>query len=108
MIGGLGAKEVTPLEDIVDEHTSAIGQQVGTLQELITTLKTNQADSIRQAVESAVSFAFAKLKAHDRSLSPQPIEAEFDCPEVEAAQLIEEVQLVNKKVAEEMQIRSSS
>ena len=31
MLGGLGAKEVTPLEDTVVGHTSTIGQQVETL-----------------------------------------------------------------------------
>ena len=69
-------------------------------------MKTNQADSIRQMVESAVSFALAKLKAHDRSLSLQPVEADFHCPKVETTQLIEEVQPVGKKVVEEMQIGS--
>ena len=84
VLGGLGAKEVTPLEDIVVAQTSTIRQQVGTLEELITTLKANQADSIREVLKSAVSYALAKLKAHDRNLSLQPIEADFDYPEAEA------------------------
>ena len=53
----LGAKEVTPLEGTVIAHMSAIGEQVGNLQELITTLRTNQADSIREVVKNAVSYA---------------------------------------------------
>lgn len=108
MLSGLGAEKVNPIEDTMVGHTSAIGQQVGKLQELITTPKTNQADSTRQAIESVVRFAFAKLKAHDQSLSLQPIEADFDCPEAEAGRLIEEVQPVGKKVTEEMRIGSSS
>lgn len=108
VLGGLGAEKVTPLEDTVVGNTSAIGQQVWTLQQLITTLKTNQTDSIRQAVEGTLSFTLAKFKAHDRNLSLQPIEADFDYPEAEKAQLVEEVQPVDKKVTEEMQIRSPS
>ena len=41
VLGGLGAKEVTPLEDTMVAHTSAIREQVGTVDELITTLKSN-------------------------------------------------------------------
>lgn len=70
VLGGLGAKDVTPLEDTVVAYTSTIGHQVGTLQEVITTLKTNQADSIRETVESAVSYALTKFKAHDNNLKP--------------------------------------
>ena len=106
VLGELGAKEVTPLEDTIVAQMSAIGQQVRTLEELITTLKTNQADSLREAIESVVSYTLAKLKAYDRNLNLQPIEADFDCAEAEAVRLIEEVQLVSKKVALEMQIGS--
>lgn len=106
MLGGLGAEEVTPLEDTMVEHTSIIGQQVETLQDLITNLKTNRAISIRQAVKGVVSFALEKLKTHDWSLSLQPVEADFECHEAKAARPIEEVQPVGKKVVEEMQIGS--
>lgn len=34
VLGGLGAKDVTPLEDTVVAYTSTIGHQVGTLQEV--------------------------------------------------------------------------
>lgn len=104
VLGGICAKKITPLEDTMIAHTSAIGEQVGTLQELVTTLKTDQANSIREAVEGAMSYALAKLKAHDPNLSLQPIEADFDCFEAEAGRLIEEIQPASKKVAEEMQI----
>ena len=108
VLGGLHAEGITPREDTIVAHTSAIGEQVGTLQELVTTLKTNQADSMREAVENAVSFALAKLKARDPNLSLQPIETDFDCSEAEAKWLVEEVQSVSKKVPEEMQIGSPS
>ena len=74
VLGGLGAKEVTPLEDTMIAHTSVIGEQVGAVEELVATLRTNQADSIREEVKSAVSYALAKLKTHDRNLNLQPIE----------------------------------
>ena len=105
-LGGLCAEEITPREDTIIAHTSIIGEQVGTLQELVTTLKTNQADSIKEAVEGAVSYVLAKLKAHNPNLSMQPIEADFDCSEAEAEQLIEEMQSVSKKVTKEIQIGS--
>ena len=89
-------------------HTSTIGEQVGNLQELVTTMKANQTDSIKEAVEGAVSYAVAKLKAHDPNLNVQPIEADFICSEAEAERLIEEIQSVSKKVTEEMQIGSPS
>ena len=108
VLGGLCAEEITPREDTIAAHTSTIGEQIGTFQELVTTLKTNQADSIKEAVESAVSYALEKLKAHDPNLSMQPIEAEFDCSEAEANRLIEEMQSVSKKVTAEMQIGSPS
>ena len=47
VLSGLRAEEVTPREDTIIAHLSTIGEQVGTLQELVTTLKTNQANSIR-------------------------------------------------------------
>ena len=78
------------------------------MQELVTTLKANQADSIKEAVEGAVSYALAKLKAHDPSLNVQPIETDFDFSEAEAERLIEEMQPVSKKVTEERQIGSPS
>ena len=78
-LGGLCAEEVTPREDTIAAHTRTIGEQVGTLQELVTTLKANQADSIKEAVEGAVSYALAKLKARDPNLDVQPIETDFDC-----------------------------
>ena len=108
VLGGLHAEGITPREDMIVAHTSAIGEQVGTLQELVTTFKTNQADSMREAVEHAVSFALAKLKARDPNLSLQPSKTDFDCSEAEAKRLIEEVQSVGKKVSEEMQIGSPS
>ena len=73
---------------------------------MVTTLKTNQADSIREAVEGTISYTLAKLKAHDPNLSLHPIEADFDCSEAEAERLIEEMQPVSKKVTEEMKIGS--
>ena len=53
VLRGHGAKDVAPLEDTMIAHMSTIRQSVGTLEELITILKTNQADSIREAIESA-------------------------------------------------------
>ena len=108
VLGGLCAEEVTSREDIIAAHTRTIGEQVGTLQELVTTLKANQADSIKEAVEGAISYVLAKLKAHDPNLSLQPTEANFDCSEAEVERLIEDIQSVSKKVTEEMQIGSPS
>ena len=68
----------TPQDDTIAAHTSTIGEQVGILRELVTTLRANQAESIREAVEGAVSYAVAKLKAHDPNLNVQPIEVDFD------------------------------
>ena len=72
VLNGLRAEGATPREDTIIAHTSAIGEQVGTLQELVTTLKANQADSIREAVENAVSYALAKLKARDPGNHSKP------------------------------------
>ena len=108
ILGELRAEGKTPQDDTIAAHTSTIGEQVGTLQELVTTLKANQADSIREAVEGAVSYALAKLKARDPSLNVQPIETDFDCSGAEAERLIEEMQSIGKKVSEEMQLGSPS
>ena len=104
VIGELRSEGKTPQDDTIAAHTRTIGEQVGTLQELVTTLKVNQAESIKEAVEGAVSYALAKLKARDPSLNVQPIEV--DCPEEEAIRLIEELQPVGRKVSEEMQLGS--
>ena len=96
----------TPQEDTIAAHTRTIGEQVGTLQELVTTLKANQTESIREAVEGAISYVLAKLKAHDRNFDVQPVEVDFDCPEAEAIRLIEEMQPIGSKVSEEMQLGS--
>ena len=108
ILGELRSEGKTPQDDTIAAHISTIGEQVGTLQELVTTLKANQAESIKEAVEGAVSYALAKLKAHDPSLNVQPIEVDFDCPEAEASRLIEEMQSVGRKVSEEMQLGSPS
>lgn len=108
VLGELHTEGKAPQDDTMAAHVSTIGEQVGTLQELVTTLKANQAESIKEAVEIAVSYALAKLKAHDPSLNVQPIEADFDCPEVEASRLIEEMQSVGWKVSEEMRLGSPS
>ena len=108
VLGGLRAEEVTPRVDTIVAHTSTIGEQVRTLQELMTTLNTNQADSIKEAVEGAVSFVLAKHKAHDPNLSLQPIETDFDCFEAKVVRLVKDMQSVSKRVTEEMQIGSPS
>ena len=108
VLGELRAEGKTPQDDTIAAHTSTIGEQVGTLQELVTTMKANQIDSIKEAVEGAVSYAVAKLKAHDPNLNVQPIEVDFSCPEAEASQLIEEMRSIGKKVSEEMQLGSPS
>ena len=108
LLNNIRAEGRTPREDTIAAHTSIIGEQVGTLQELVTTLKANQADSIREAVEGAVSYALAKLKARDPNLNVQTIENDFDCSGAEAERLIEEMQPIGKKVLEEMQLRSPS
>ena len=106
VLGEIHSEGRTPHEATIAAHISTIGEQVGTLHELVTTLKANQADSIKEAVEGAISYALAKLKAHDPSLNVQPIEVDFDCPEEEASRLIEELQPVGRKVSEEMQLGS--
>ena len=106
MLGELRSEGKAHQDDTIAAHISTIGEQVGTLQELVTTLKANQAESIKDAVEGAVSYALAKLKARDPSLNVQPIEADFDCPEEEAIRLIEELQPVGRKVSKEMQLGS--
>ena len=106
VLGELRSEGKAPQDDTIAAHISTIGEQVGTLQELVTTLKVNQAESIKEAVEGAVSYALAKLKARDPSLNVQPIEVDFDCPEEEASRLIEELQPVGRKVSEEMQLGS--
>ena len=58
---------------------------------MMTTLKMNQADSIKDSVKEGISFVLAKLKAHDPSLNLQPIKADFDCSEVEVGQLLKEM-----------------
>ena len=108
VLGELRTEGEAPQDDTIAAHISTIGEQVGTLQELVTTLKANQAESIKEAVEGAVSYALAKLKAHDPSLNVQPIEVDFDCPEAEASRLIEEMQPLGKKVSEEMRLGSPS
>lgn len=108
VLGGLRAEEITPREDTMIAHTSTIGEQVGTLQKLVTILKTNQADSIKEAVEGAISFILAKLKAHDPNLNLQLIKANFDCSEAEAEWLMEDMQSIGKEVTEVMQIGSPS
>ena len=104
VLGGLNAEEIAPHEVTMIAHTSTIGEQVGTLQELVTILKTNQADSIKEAIEGAINFVLAKLKAHDSNLNLQPIKADFDCSEVEAERLMEDMQSISKELTEEMQI----
>ena len=106
ILGELRGEGKTPQENTIAAHISTIGEQVGTLQELVTTLKGNQAGSIKEAVEGAISYALAKLKARDPNLNLQPIEVDFDCPEEEASRLIEELQPVGRKDSEEMQLGS--
>lgn len=108
ILGELCSEGKTPQDDTIAAHISTIGEQVGTLQELVNTLKANQAESIKEAFEGAVSYALAKLKARDPSLNVQPIEVDFDCPEVEANRLIEKMQAVGRKVSEEMRLGSPS
>ena len=108
VLGELHTEGKAPQDDTMAAHVSTIGEQVRALQELVTTLKTNQTESIKEAVEVAVSYALAKLKARDPSLNVQPIEADFDCPEAEASRLIEEMQSVGRKVSEEMRLGSPS
>ena len=106
VLGELRGEGKTPQDDTIAAHISTIGEQVGTLQELVTTLKANQTASIREAVEGAISFVLAKLKAHDRNFNVQPVEVDFDCPEAEAIRLIEEMHPIGSKVSEEMQLGS--
>ena len=108
ILGELCGEGKTPQEDTIAAHISTIGEQVGTLRELMSTLKANQVDSIKEAVEGAISYVLAKLKAHDSNLNVQPIENDFDCPKIEASRLIEEMQPVGRKVSEEMQLGSPS
>ena len=108
VLGGLHAEEITPREDTMTAHTSAIGDQVGTLQELVTTLRTNQDDSIKEAVKEGISFVLAKLKAHDPSLNLQPVIDDFGCSEAEAERLMTEMQPIVEEVTEDMQIRPPS
>ena len=108
VLSELHAEGKTPQNATIAAHISTIGDQVGTLKELVTTLKTNQAESIKEAVETAVSYALAKLKAHDPNLNVQPLEADFDCSEAEGKRLMEEMQTVGRKVSEEMQLGSPS
>ena len=108
VLGGLKAEGITHQEDMIAAHASTIGDQVGTLQELVTILKTNQDDSIKEAAKGTLSFVLVKLKAHDPNLNLQPIKADFNHPEAEAEWLIEEMQSISEEVTEEMQIRSPS
>lgn len=108
VLGELHSEGKTPQDDTIAAHTSTIGDQVGILQDLVTTLKANQAESIKEAVETAVSYALAKLKAHDPNLNVQPLEADFNCSEAEGRRLMEEMQSVGRKVSEEMQLGSPS
>ena len=106
VLGELRSEGKAPLDDTIAAHTRTIGEQVETLQELVTTLKANQTESIREAVEGAISFVLAKLKAHDRNFNVQPVEVDFECPEAEAIRLIEEMQPIGSKVSGEMQLGS--
>ena len=108
VLSELHAEGKTPQDATIAAHTSTIGEQVGTLQELGTTLKANKAESIKEAVESAISYALAKLKAHDPNLNFQPVEDDFNCSEAEGKRLMEEMQSVGRKVSEEMQLGSPS
>lgn len=89
VLRGLGAEDVTPLEGTLVRHTSCIGQQVGTLQEPVTTMRTIQAESMSKAVENGVSYALAKLRSYNRTVYLVLVEAEFVCSEAEALKLIE-------------------
>ena len=106
VLGELRSEGKTPQDDTIAAHISTIGEQVGTLQELVTTLKANQTESIREAVEGATSYVLAKLKAHDPNFNVQPVEVDFECPEAEAIRLIGEMQPIGYKVSEEMQLGS--
>ena len=108
VLSELHAEGKTPQNATIAAHISTIGDQVGTLKDLVTTLKANQAESIKEAVENAVSYALAKLKAHDPNLNVQPVEDDFNCSEAEGRRLMEELQSVGRKVSEEMQLGSPS
>ena len=108
VLSGLHAKGITPREDTISTHSSAIGEQVGTLQELVTTLKANQFESIKDVVKEGIRFVLAKLRAHDPSLNLQLVIDNFVCPEAEAEQLMTEMQSITDTVTKDMQIRSSS
>lgn len=108
VLSGLRVEGIAPRDDTLSAYSSAIGEQAKHLQELVSTLRANHVDSIKEAIEGAISYVLAKLKARDPSLNVQPIEDDFNCPEVEASRLIKEMQPIGKKVSEEMQLESPS
>lgn len=90
VLRGLGTKEVTLLEDTLIRQASCVGQQVEILQELVTTMRTIQAESMSKVVENGVSYALAKLRSYDRTVHLVPVEAGFVCSEAETLKLIED------------------
>ena len=105
VLGGLYVEGITPRDDTLPAHSSAIGEQVGTLQELVNTLRTNQFDSVKEAAQEGVRFVLAKLKSHDPNLNLQPVVDNFTCSEAEAEQLIAAMHPIAELVTEGMQIR---
>lgn len=69
VLGGLHAEGITPRDNTLSAQSSAIGEQVGTLQELVTTLRANQFDSIKDAIQEGIRFVLAKLKSHGPTLN---------------------------------------
>ena len=106
VLGGLHAEGITPRDDTLSAHSSAIGEQVRTLQELVTTLKANQFDSTKDAIEEGIRFVLAKLKGHDPNLNLQSVIDDFPCSEAEANQLMVTMQSIAEAVTEGMEIRS--
>ena len=60
VLGGIHAEGITPHDDTLSAHSSGIGDQIGTLQELVTTLKTNQFDSIKGGGQRGNKICFSK------------------------------------------------
>lgn len=106
VLSGLHAEGITPRDDTLSAQSSAIGEQVRTLQELVIILRANQFDSIKDAVQEGIRFVLAKFKSHDPNLNLQPVVNDFAYPEPEAEQLIATMQPIAELVTEGMQISS--
>lgn len=108
MIFDMGSGSSLPTLRDPTEKMNYLDQLLEDLNGLLKTTRENYARTMKEALASRASFDLAKLKPSDPPTNLQAVEEDFNCLPDEATKFLEEVKPLGDKVAEEMEVGSSS